>query len=144
MTPWPRLLLLLLLTERSSALSHPCHSDQGRDTDICRQLASLCHQTEIKMAVCDQIEAEERIDVGIALLEPSAGTLYINLITVSVWNWVYVSYRYKIIGSNRTRELPGVSCRHSWWPRGFLHWLWIPRQKRLANITKKRRGGELF
>jgi len=72
MTPaWPRL-LLLLLTERSSALSHPCHSDRGRDTDICRQLASLCHQTEIKMAVCDLIEAEERIDVGIALLEPSA------------------------------------------------------------------------
>ena len=83
MTPaWPRL-LLLLLTERSSALSHPCHSDRGRDTDICRQLASLCHQTEIKMAVCDLIEAEERIDVGIALLEPSAGTLYLNLIAVS-------------------------------------------------------------
>lgn len=85
MTPtWPRLLLLLLLTERSSALSHPCHSDRGRDTDVCRQLASLCHQSEIKMAVCDQIEAEQRIDVGIALLEPSAGTFYLNLIVILV------------------------------------------------------------
>ena len=75
MTPqWPHLLLLLLfMSQRSSALTHPCHSERGRDTDICRQLTSLCHQTEVKMTVCDEMEAEQRIDVGIALLEPSAG-----------------------------------------------------------------------
>ena len=137
----PRLLLLLLTCLRVSGLTHPCHSARGRDTDICRQLTSLCHQTEIKMAVCHEIDAEERIDVGIALLEPSAGTFISTL--PQLWSWIKC-HRYQIIGSPRASELPDVSFQHSWWSRGFLHWLWIPRQKGLANITEKRRGRELL
>ena len=137
MTPsWPHIPLCLLLTQGSSALTHPCHSERGRDTDICKQLASLCHQSEVKMSVCDEIE--DRMDVGIALLEPSAGI-------TSPWHFLkkdflpFLFHRYQILNSCGGRELSNLSYQHSWRSRRLLQWLWIPRPERMENTAKKYR-----
>ena len=80
------LLLLLLLTELGLSSSHPCLSQAGRDSTVCRQLISLCSSSSQEVppscsALLDLLDSqteEQRIDLGLAVLQPSIGTLQIT------------------------------------------------------------------
>ena len=74
--------LLVLLTVLTS--SHPCLSTVGRTSEICQQLLSLCSISTSSpgLPICrslldqtdlDNLPEEQRIDLGLAVLEPSIG-----------------------------------------------------------------------
>ena len=74
--------LLVLLTALTS--SHPCLSTVGRTSEICQQLLSLCSvsTSSPSLPICrslldqtdlDNLPEEQRIDLGLAVLEPSIG-----------------------------------------------------------------------
>ena len=81
----------LLLVSLSTAVltSHPCLSPVGRTSDVCQQLFQLCsasspaHQLPTCEALLDQLDSlpeEQRIDLGVAVLEPSIGTALMRII----------------------------------------------------------------
>ena len=92
------------------------------------------------LSVCQNIE--ERIDIGVAVLEPSAGKISRYLIdiiylTSYISNWllyVLCNCRYKVDGHS---ELPLLFVQHSWWPVRLLLRFWFPRPKRVPDPAKK-------
>ena len=84
---------LLLVSLSTAVLSsphpHPCLSPVGRTSDVCQQLFQLCsasspaHQLPTCEALLDQLDSlpeEQRIDLGVAVLEPSIGTALMRII----------------------------------------------------------------
>ena len=80
---------LLLLAAALAGLSsgHPCLSQVGRDSAVCQELISLCSSSSslevppsctALLRLLDSQTEEQRIDLGIAVLEPSLGTLQIT------------------------------------------------------------------
>ena len=78
--------LLLLLLHLGLTSGHPCLSQAGRDSTVCRQLISLCSSSSQEVppgcsALLDLLDSqteEQRIDLGLAVLQPSIGTLQIT------------------------------------------------------------------
>ena len=66
--------LLTLLVDISTSFTHPCQSEKGANSDICKQLRTMCNDNS-DLSICETLE--ERIDVGIAIIEPSAG-MFLN------------------------------------------------------------------
>jgi len=58
------------LVTTCSSLTHPCHTETGKTSDICRQLRDICSEGDGELSICDQIA--ERVDIGFAIIEPSA------------------------------------------------------------------------
>ena len=79
-------LLLLATSLTGLSSSHPCLSPVGRDSAICQQLISLCSGSSQEVApscraltnTLDSQTGEQRIDLGLAVLQPSIGTLQIT------------------------------------------------------------------
>ena len=73
---------LLLLLHLGLTSGHPCLSQAGRDSSVCRQLISLCSSSSPDLPpscsgllhLLDSQTEEQRIDLGLAVLEPSIGT----------------------------------------------------------------------
>ena len=66
------LLPLTLFVNLAASVTHPCQSERGKDSEICKQLKTMCDDNS-DLSICQTLE--ERIDVGIAILEPSAGVI---------------------------------------------------------------------
>ena len=85
------LLLAASLAGLSSA--HPCLTQVGRDSAVCQQLISLCSSSSQDLpASCssltnllDSQTEEQRIDLGLAVLEPSIGTLQITTVAMKYY-----------------------------------------------------------
>ena len=102
-------------------------------------LREMCLSDD-SLSVCQNIE--ERIDIGVAVLEPSAGKISRYLIdiiylTSYISNWllyVLCNCRYKVDWHS---ELPLLFVQHSWWPVRLLLRFWFPRPKRVPDPAKK-------
>ena len=79
-------LLLTLLVDISTSFTHPCQSEKGANSDICKQLRTMCDDNS-DLSICETLE--ERIDVGIAIIEPSAG-MFLN--KFQFWKEIYHSF----------------------------------------------------
>ena len=79
-------LLLTLLVDVSTSFTHPCQSEKGANSDICKQLRTMCDDNS-DLSICETLE--ERIDVGIAIIEPSAG-MFLN--KFQFWKEIYHSF----------------------------------------------------
>ena len=79
-------LLLTLLVDVSTSFTHPCQSEKGANSDICKQLRTMCDDNS-DLSICETLE--ERIDVGIAIIEPSAG-MFLNKFQCSMFEKKYI------------------------------------------------------
>ena len=84
------ILLAASLAGLSSA--HPCLTQVGRDSAVCQQLISLCSSSSQDLPsscssltnLLDSQTEEQRIDLGLAVLEPSIGTLQITTAAINI------------------------------------------------------------
>ena len=69
-----KVICLLTLLQQCHSMTHPCQSDLGMTSNICKELRTICDEGDSTFAICDQLA--ERIDIGLTVLEPSAGKIF--------------------------------------------------------------------
>ena len=98
------LLLAASLAGLSSA--HPCLTQVGRDSAVCQQLISLCSSSSQELPssctsllnLLDSQTEEQRIDLGLAVLEPSIGTLQITTVAI---NYNFIIFLYRVLRNKK-------------------------------------------